>query len=58
MARPSLGVMFRSGPLAGMMLKLVARQRVNVVTADLPGPPTPLHFAGGQLLEVSRCSTS
>jgi hypothetical protein len=24
------------------MLRLIIRQRVNVVSADLPGPPTPL----------------
>jgi hypothetical protein len=34
------------------MLKLVVRQRVNVVSADLLGPPTPLYFAGAQLIEV------
>ena len=34
------------------MLKLIVRQRVNVVTADLPGPPAPLYFAGAQLIEV------
>lgn len=52
MARPPLGAMFRSRLLAGVMLKLVARQRVNVVTADLPGPPEPLDVAGAPLLEV------
>jgi diacylglycerol O-acyltransferase len=51
-ARPPLGAMFRSRPLAGVMLKLVARQRVNVVTADLAGPKAPLFFAGAQVLEV------
>ena len=35
-----------------VMLKLIARQRVNVVTADLPGPQQPLYFAGSQLLEI------
>ena len=34
------------------MLKLIVRQRVNVVSADLPGPQTPLYFAGAQLIEV------
>ena len=34
------------------MLKLIVRQRVNVVRADLPGPDAPLHLAGGQLIEV------
>jgi diacylglycerol O-acyltransferase / wax synthase len=34
------------------MLKLIVRQRVNVVSADLPGPQTPLYFAGARLMEV------
>ena len=34
------------------MLKLIVRQRVNVVSADLPGPNTPLYFAGAKLIEV------
>lgn len=50
--RPSLGVLFRSKLVAGVRLKLVARQRVNVVTEDLPGPPVPLFFAGAKVLEV------
>jgi diacylglycerol O-acyltransferase len=50
--RPSLGTMFRSKLVRGAMLKLIIRQRVNVVSADLPGPQTPLYFAGGQLIDV------
>ena len=34
------------------MLKLIVRQRVNVVSADLPGPRASLYFAGAQLIEV------
>ena len=34
------------------MLKLIIRQRVNVVSADLPGPQTPMYFAGARLIEV------
>jgi diacylglycerol O-acyltransferase len=34
------------------MLKLIVRQRVNVVSADLSGPQTPLYFAGARLIEV------
>jgi diacylglycerol O-acyltransferase len=34
------------------MLKLIVRRRVNVVSADLPGPRTPLFFAGAELIEV------
>ena len=50
--RPSLGTMFHSRLLRGAMLKLIVRQRVNVVSADLPGPQTPLYFAGARLMEV------
>jgi diacylglycerol O-acyltransferase len=50
--RPSLGTMFRSRLIRRAMLKLIVRQRVNVVSADLPGPRTPLFFAGAQLIEV------
>jgi WS/DGAT/MGAT family acyltransferase len=50
--RPSLGTMFHSRLVRGAMLKLIVRQRVNVVSADLPGPATPLHFAGAKLIEV------
>jgi diacylglycerol O-acyltransferase / wax synthase len=51
--RPSLGAMFHSKVIRGAMLKLIVRQRVNVVSADLPGPQTPLYFAGAQLIELS-----
>jgi hypothetical protein len=44
--------MFGSRIIRGAMLKLVIRQRVNVVSADLPGPRTPLFFAGAKLIEV------
>jgi diacylglycerol O-acyltransferase len=50
--RPSLGTMFHSRLLRGAMLKIIIRQRVNVVSADLPGPQIPLYFAGGRLIEV------
>jgi hypothetical protein len=51
-SRPSLGTMFRGSLVRGVMLKLIIRQRVNVVSADLPGPQTPLYFAGARLLEL------
>ena len=35
-----------------MLLKFIARQRVNVETADLPGRPAPLYFAGARVREV------
>lgn len=50
--RPSLGTMFHGRVTRLVMLKLVVRQRVNVVTADLPGPRQPLYFAGSQVLEI------
>ena len=51
-ARPSLGTMFHSKLIRGALLKLIVRQRVNVVSADLPGPQAPLYFAGARLIEV------
>ena len=48
---PSLGTMFHGKVTRLVMLRLVIR-RVNVVTADLPGPQQPLYFAGSQLLEI------
>jgi diacylglycerol O-acyltransferase len=51
-SRPSLGTMFSSRLVRGAMLKLIVRQRVNVVSADLQGPQTPLYFAGAPLIEV------
>jgi diacylglycerol O-acyltransferase / wax synthase len=30
----------------------VDRQRVNISSANIPGPERPLHFAGARLLEV------
>lgn len=52
LARPSLGTTFRSRALSAVLLKLIVRQRVNLGSADLPGPEQPLYFAGSQLLEV------
>jgi diacylglycerol O-acyltransferase len=50
--RPSLGAVFRSKLVSALMLRLIIRQRINVATADLPGPAQPLYFAGAQLLEL------
>jgi diacylglycerol O-acyltransferase / wax synthase len=50
--RPSLGSVFRSKLLSGLLLKRITRQRINLTSADLPGPPQPLSFAGAQLLEL------
>jgi WS/DGAT/MGAT family acyltransferase len=51
-ARPPLGSTFRSRWLSRPMLKLIIRQRVNVVSADLIGPASPLYFAGARVLDL------
>ena len=45
-SRPHRGIAGRA------FLKLIDRQRVNVTSADIPGPEAPLFFAGAPLLEV------
>jgi diacylglycerol O-acyltransferase len=50
--RPSLGKVPHRGIAGRLFLKLVDRQRVNVSSADIPGPESPLYFAGARLLEV------
>jgi hypothetical protein len=51
-ARSSLGATFRGRILSAVMLRLVIRQRVNLGSADLPGPQAPLYFSSSRLLEV------
>jgi len=51
-SRTSLVTMFRGPVVSWLMLKAVIRQRVNVVSADLPGPERPLYFAGARVLDV------
>lgn len=51
-SRPTLGKVPRRGIAARAFLRLVDRQRVNVSSADIPGPEVPLYFAGARLLEV------
>lgn len=51
-SRPSVGGMPTGGVAGKVFLRLLERQRVNVETADLPGPPIPLYFAGARLVEV------
>jgi diacylglycerol O-acyltransferase / wax synthase len=51
-SRPSVGRMPTGGIAGKVFLTLIDRQRVNVETADLPGPVMPLYFAGSRLLEV------
>ena len=47
-----LGVVPHRGIAGRAFLKLVDRQRVNLTSADVPGPEVPLYFAGACLLEV------
>jgi WS/DGAT/MGAT family acyltransferase len=51
-SHPSLGSVFGSRIARWALLKLLDRQPVNVTTADLPGPPSPMYLAGARLLEV------
>ncbi|MCK6208980.1 WSD1 family O-acyltransferase [Georgenia sp. EYE_87] len=51
-ARPPLGALFGSRLLLPVLLRLIDRQSVNVTTADLRGPPGPVHLAGARVLEV------
>jgi len=51
-SRRGLGKLPHRGVLGRWFLKLIDRQRVNVTTADLPGPGFPLYFLGAQVLEV------
>ena len=50
--RPDLGKLPHRGIAGLVSLKLIDRQRVNVCTADLPGPQVPLYLAGARVLEV------
>ena len=51
-ARPAVGELMR-GPISRrVVLMMVARQHVNVTTADLPGPAAPLYLAGARVREV------
>ena len=51
-SRPSLGKMPHRGIAGHAFLKLLDRQRVNLTSADIPGPQVPLYLVGARLLEV------
>jgi WS/DGAT/MGAT family acyltransferase len=52
MTRTSLGVLVHNRILRRFTLMAAMRQRVNVATASIPGPPIPLYLAGARVLEV------
>ena len=51
-SHPNLGTMFRSPLARRALLAFLDRHPVSVTTADVPGPPQPVYFAGARVLEV------
>lgn len=52
MSHPSLSLVFRNRVLSAIMLRLVIRQRINLLSADIVGPTEPLSFAGATVLDA------
>ena len=50
--RSAVGKLFRSSIATWLLLKAVDRQRVNVCSANIPGPRSALSLAGSRALEV------
>lgn len=50
--RTSLGLWFASGFVTRLLLRVISRQRVNVTTANLPGPRDPERLLGAPLRGV------
>jgi WS/DGAT/MGAT family acyltransferase len=47
------GTLFRNGLIQRALLRVMARQRfMNTYAANVPGPPTPLFFAGSRVLRM------
>jgi WS/DGAT/MGAT family acyltransferase len=51
--RIDLGGLFRNRLTTRLLLKIVMRQRVNVISASVPGPTWPLFLAGARVLEIA-----
>jgi len=51
-SHPNLGTMFRGRLARRVLLAFLDRHPVNVTTADVPGPPHHVYFAGARVLEV------
>jgi diacylglycerol O-acyltransferase / wax synthase len=51
-SHPNLGTIFGSRLARRALLAFLQRHPVSVTTADVPGPPQPVYFAGARVLEV------
>jgi WS/DGAT/MGAT family acyltransferase len=51
-ARAPLDMLMKGRIARALTLKAVMRQRVNLTSASIPGPPMALYFAGARILEV------